>query len=94
MTSKKFLQSHVYSEHGEFFVSTCYRRSSARLNPDEWYYETFAWEWEENKRTDWIADNSGASSKDRAYDQHIEVCKQLERTGKFTEEEQDTSVFI
>ena len=85
--NKKFLQSYVYSEkYGEFFVSTCYRRSSARLNPDAWYYETFAWKLEGEKRTEWVADNSGATYKRKAYEQHIEVCKQLDENGEFKEE--------
>lgn len=41
--SKKFLQSHVYGDYGSFFVSTCYRESSAAIESPPWYYETFAW---------------------------------------------------
>lgn len=90
--SKKFLQSYVYSEkHGNFFVSTCYRQSSAAVNSPPWFYETFAWKLDsEDKRTDWVADNSGSRYKRKAYEQHIEVCKQLDETGKFDIiEEQD-----
>lgn len=87
--SKYFLQSYVYSDHGNFFVSTCYRESSAMISP-AWYYETFAWRLDENKkRTDWIADNSGASYVEAAYDQHFEVCKQLYRKGEFKEVEDE-----
>jgi len=85
--SKKFLQSYVYSKHGEFFVSTCYRRSSSRIMHDSWFYETFAWRLEGEKRTEWVADNSGATWKEGAYKQHIEVCKQLEETGEYKEAE-------
>ena len=83
MQSDKFIQSHVYSsKHGEFFISTCYRQSSAMLNPDNWYYETLAWKWVNSARTDWVAANGGAITKTGAYKQHIEVCRQLEANGK------------
>jgi hypothetical protein len=52
-----------------------------------WYYETFAWRLNGEERTDWVADNSGASHEEGAYKQHIEVCRQLHKTGKFQEEE-------
>jgi len=82
--SKKFLQSYLFSEYGKFFVSTCYRRSSS--DPFVWFYETFAWKLDkENHRTDWIADNSGSTSQEGAYDQHIEVIRQLEKIGEFKE---------
>jgi hypothetical protein len=80
---QKFIQSYVYSKFGEFFVSTCYRRSSSVYGG--WYYETFAWKMENKKRTDFVADNSGSRYKEGAYKQHIEVCRQLDKTGKFNE---------
>ena len=83
--SKKFLQSYLYTdEFGKFFVSTCYRRSSG--DPFVWFYETFAWKLDkDNHRTDWVADNSGATSQGGAYDQHIEIVRQLELKGEFKE---------
>ena len=86
-TSKKFLQSYLYTkEFGNFFVSTCYRKSSADLDLFGWYYETFAWRLDkDNHRTDWVADNSGSISVSRAFEQHIEVCRQLELKGDFKE---------
>lgn len=87
-TDKKFLQSYLYTEKfGNFFISTCYRRSSAMLNPDGWYYETFAWKLKEEKERELkiIADNSGAISKKGAINQHMEVVKQLEEKGHFEE---------
>lgn len=82
----KFLQSYVYSEHGKFFVSTCYRKSSAMTETPSWFYETFAWRIDDKgERTDWVADNSGSKSKIGAYAQHIEVVKQLHETGVFVE---------
>lgn len=82
--SKKFLQSYVYGEHGNFFVSTCHRESSAMIESPTWYYETFAWRLDDkDNRTDWVADHSGARFEEAAYKQHIEVVKQLHETGKF-----------
>lgn len=82
-TGKKFLQSYLYTKFGDFFISTAYRKSSAMLNPDGWYYETFAWKLIKKKRTDWVADNSGAISENGAIKQHIEVIYQLQETGKY-----------
>jgi len=84
-TSKKFLQSYLFTDDfGKFFVSTCYRQSSN--DPFVWFYETFAWKLDkDNHSTDWVADNSGAGEVEWAFDQHIEVVRQLERTGKFEE---------
>jgi len=83
----KFLQSYIYTEkYGDFFVSTCYRQSSAMLNPDAWYFETFAWKLDKDKkRTEWVADNSGSSYEEGAIKQHMEVCLQLHKTGEFKE---------
>ena len=85
---KKFLQSHVYTDFGDFFVSTCYRQSSALTESPPWYYETFAWRLKGEERTDWIADNSGASGELGAYKQHLEVVRQLHKTGEYKEEEE------
>jgi len=89
-TSKKFLQSYLYTKKfGNFFVSTCYRKSSAQLDPS-WYYETFAWKLDKDKRrTDWIADNSGAEYPGAAFEQHIEIIRQLELNGKFKGENEN-----
>lgn len=87
---EKFLQTYVYTDkYGDFFVSTCYRRSSARLNPDQWYFETFAWRLENKKRTEWVADNSGGIYEETAHKQHIEVCRQLQEKGKYKEVEDE-----
>jgi len=84
--SEKFLQSYVFGEHGKFFVSTCLRESSAMIEPPAIkYYETFAWRMNGDERTDWVADNSGARWPKKAYEQHMEVVKQLHETGKFVE---------
>lgn len=75
---EKFLQSYLYTDHGDFFISTAYRRSSAALNPDGWYYETLAWLLNESKILGGIVlDNSGAISKSRAINQHMKTVEQL-----------------
>lgn len=81
--SQQVIRTDLFTKFGQFFVSTCYRRSSAALNPDGWYYETFGWKVEDKKRTDWIADNSGASFLEGGIDQHNEVCKQLLLNGEW-----------
>jgi len=88
-TSKKFLQSYLFTDkYGNFFVSTCYRISSVMVDPPPWYYETFAWKLDKDRhRTDWVADNSGAGTPTGAFDQHIEVCRQLELKGEFKEKD-------
>ena len=84
-TSTKFLQSYLYTkEFGNFFVSTCYRESSCC--ECGWYYETFAWRLDKDKhRTDWVVEFAGVDSKDIAFDDHIEICRQLELKGEFKE---------
>jgi len=85
-TSKKLLQSYLFTNYGNFFISTIYRISSVMIDPSPWYYETFAWRLDKNKhRTDWVADNSGAGTPTGAFEQHFEVCRQLELNGKYEE---------
>ena len=85
-TSKKLIQSYLFTNYGNFFISTIYRMSSAMLEVDSWYYETFAWRLDKDKhRTDWVADNSGAGTVSGAFDQHFEVCRQLELHGEYKE---------
>lgn len=88
---EKFTQSYIYRENGEkYFVSTGYRRSSAALNPDSWYFDTLAWRLDENDEcTDWIADHSGARTESGALKQHFEVVKQLHEKGIFHSETED-----
>mgnify|MGYP001606770574 FL=1 len=79
VNSEKLMQTYLYTQRGNFFVSTIYRRSSAMLNPDGWYYETFAWKLikNTNERGEWVADNSGAFTIEGAIKQHNKVCSQL-----------------
>ena len=82
-----FLKTHVYRDNGDiFFVSTIYRESSAQLNPDSWYFETFAWKMKDGKQDEWVADNSGAPYEKSAMKQHFNVVEQLTLTGVYTEE--------
>lgn len=84
----RFLQSYVFGEHGDFFVSTAHRTSSASVEPGMMYYETFAWEWNKDKKESGkhiIADNSGAHSPEKARQQHLEVVRQLQDTGEYKE---------
>ena len=83
-TSTKFLKSYLYTkEFGNFFVSTCHRMSSAYLDPAPWYYETFAWKLDkDNHRTEWVVEFAGINDKDIAFNDHIEICRQLELKGK------------
>ena len=76
--SKEVIQSYIYTQKINYFVSTIYRRSSAMLNPDGWYYETFAWTLKENgEKDEWVEDNSGAISLNGALKQHYGVCDKL-----------------
>lgn len=85
-TSKKLIQSYVFTDYGKFFVSTIHRESSCPMCG--WFYETFAYTLDENNKSkDWVADNSGATSRIGALDQHNEVCEQLINKGEYKEEE-------
>ena len=83
--TKQLIRTELFSgEFGNFFISTCYRPSSAVGGEDMWYYETFAWKLnDKGERTDWVADNSGAITEKIAIDQHVEVCKQLREKGEY-----------
>jgi len=84
----KCIQSYVYTDYGNFFVSTCYRKSSAMLSPNIWYFETFAWRLNEmNKRTDWVVEEGGGAGLIEALELHFEVCKQLLEKGEYKKEE-------
>jgi len=76
--SHKIMQTHLYMQGGTFFISTIYRRSSAALNPDGWYYETMCWKLQEDgDKGELVDDNSGAMSFKSALDQHVEVITRL-----------------
>ena len=84
ISDKKFYQSYLYSDFGNFFISTIYRQSSSIYGG--MFYETFAWKLDEKgERTDFVADNSGALSKNKALEQHMEIVRQLNETGEYKE---------
>ena len=87
--ARQIMRTELFSgEFGNFFISTCHRRSSAVLGYESWYYETFAWKLnDKNERTDWVADNSGAMTIESAEKQHFEVCRQLRESGVFKNKE-------
>jgi hypothetical protein len=86
-TSQHFMQTYCYTKFGDFLVSTIYRRSSAALNWESWYYETLCWKKDDDE---WMgklfADNSGASNDRGAIKQHNELVEQLYKNGKFNNE--------
>ncbi len=73
----------MYSDFGNFRVTTIYRQSSA-MGDDSWYYETFGWTLTPEYKLDKIiADNSGTRFPERAIKQHMAVVEALMQTGKF-----------
>ena len=79
-TSKKIIQSYVYTDFGNFFVSTIYRLSSAMVV--SWFYETFVWKLNnENER------EPGILYEGEGLNCHYEVCKHLIKDGKCEDKE-------
>lgn len=89
--STKFLQSYLYTkEFGNFFVSTIHRKSSSDRDPFGWYYETLVWKLDkDNHRTDMVVQAGRIEGKSIAFQDHIEICEQLELKGEYKEEEDD-----
>lgn len=46
----KLIQTHCFTDHGAFFVSTINRDSSAMEAYGRRYAETIVWQWDEEKR--------------------------------------------
>ena len=85
--NKPLIQSYLYTEKfGNFFISTAYRKSSM-TDYESWYYETFAWKFENKKKTDWVVEYAGVDDEKYALKDHMEVIKQLNLTGKFDEDD-------
>jgi hypothetical protein len=81
--SKKYIQSYLFTEKNKYFISTIYRKSSVSTIEPPWFYETFAYTLDKNNKSkDWIADNSGAMTKEGALKQHIELIEKLEKGGE------------
>lgn len=74
--SIRLIQSYVQDR---YFVSTAYRRSSASLNPDGWYYETLVWEWnpETKERGELLESHDSGLSRRRAMIEHAGHCQVL-----------------
>lgn len=70
------IQSYV-QDH--YFVSTAYRRSSAMLNPQGWYYETIVWNWNpETKERGEIVDSRDCGvNRLTALACHAAICASL-----------------
>jgi len=67
---------------GNYFLSTGYRRSSAALNPDAWYYEMYCWELnDKNERGD-IVYQDYANYQKKAIKQHYLYIKKLLKNTK------------
>lgn len=86
--SEKFLQTYVFSEHGDYYVSTGHFSSGAALNPDAMYYETMAWEQNEKKPGKCFC-QIHTNFPDTARENHMEVVKQLQETGDYKEPNED-----
>lgn len=73
------IQSYVA---GRWFVSTAYRKSSAVLNPDGWYYETIIWEWnaKTKKRGRMLTMQDVGLTPRYAHRMHFEICHNLLKT--------------
>jgi hypothetical protein len=81
------LQSYIYGEKGNFYLSTIYRQSSVAISPPMFHYETLGWTLDDdNKRKD-IVVQEGCGYKRGAIEQHFEIVKQLEATGEYNEPE-------
>jgi hypothetical protein len=76
---QKLIQSYVQDY---FFVSTAYRRSSAMLAPDLWYYETIVWNWnpETRERGEIVDSHDSGYSRRTALASHAEICASLAAT--------------
>lgn len=85
--NEKFLQTYVFSEHGNYYVSTARFSSSALAASDMMYYETMAWEQVENGSGKCFAQIQTSSTK-KARQNHMDVVTQLQETGDYKEPEE------
>ena len=85
MNDTRQLKSYIWHDGQCFFVSTIDRDSSACTGgPPARFMETIAWEndWAKRERGDMVA----MSGDGPGFSQHMEMCRQLYLTGKFTED--------
>ena len=73
MKEHKLIQSYVIEK---YFISTAYRRCSAVLAPNLWYYETIVWKWDqETRKRGHILDSQDSGSyPEMALRMHCELC--------------------
>jgi len=78
-SSKKTIQSYVYTDFGKFFVSTIFRQDSTPYA--SWFYETLVWELDEdnNRKEHILYQTEGLNN-------HYELCKQLLIKGTYDED--------
>ncbi len=91
MDNTRQLKTYVWHDDQCFFVSTIERDSSAaETDPPPRFMETFVWEydWSKGTRGSLTDATTGADCMvvGDAFEQHMEVCRQLYLTGKFTED--------
>lgn len=79
---RKLLQSYIYTNYGDFFVSTIHRPAISHYDYHG-FYETLAWKInkEGHREGKIVADNSGALTERDALVQHWELVKQLSEKG-------------
>lgn len=89
-SSQKLIQTHCYTEFGDFFVSTINRQSSAIESYDHRYAETMVWEWNEStrERGDLIGQGEGSEYCIR---RHQSIVESLFKWGSIDEPEGDLS---
>ena len=74
--AQKLIQSYVQDY---YFVSTAYRRSSAALAPDQWYYETIVWNWnpKTRERGEIVDSRDSGMNRTTALACHAAICASL-----------------
>lgn len=72
-----------------YYVSTGYRRSSAALAPDLWFYETLIWTAENGSRKKLVYSEDSGSYTEDAYPRHIQIVDILITDGLCALEETD-----
>jgi len=75
MKEHQLIQSYVSEK---FFISTAYRRCSAVLASDFWYYETIVWEWDAKtkKRGSILEIDDSGHSRIIALCNHANLCSE------------------
>jgi hypothetical protein len=76
MTERKLIQSYVIEK---YFVSTAFRKSSARVIDPGYYFETIVWEWnkETKHRGKMIDTHVSGRNEEAALKNHANICLNL-----------------